>query len=103
MGDAEAESEHHLVSVYGSFLNADVLKAGHHGSSTSSTEQFVTTVSPDYVVVSVAKFNKFRHPSRAVIERFTRIGASVFRTDMEGAIILESDGTSIKKRHWRED
>ncbi|MHB1050827.1 MAG: DNA internalization-related competence protein ComEC/Rec2 [Bacteroidota bacterium] len=102
-GDAEAESEHHLISVYGDFLNADVLKAGHHGSSTSSTEDFVSIVAPDHAVVSVAKFNKFRHPSRTVIERLRRSGASVYRTDMEGAIILESDGTTVRKRQWRED
>jgi competence protein ComEC len=103
MGDAEAESERHLRSVYGDFLDADVLKAGHHGSSTSSTNDFVSAVSPDHAVVSVAKFNKFRHPSRSVLERLTHIGSSVYRTDMEGAIIFESDGTTIKRRHWREE
>jgi competence protein ComEC len=102
MGDAEAESEHHLVSVYGDFLKADVLKAGHHGSSTSSTQPLVTTVSPDLVVVSVAKFNKFKHPSAFVIDRFRQQGTSVLRTDVEGAIILESDGRAIRKRQWKE-
>lgn len=102
MGDAEAESEHHLVSVYGDFLKTDVLKAGHHGSSTSSTEHFVAVASPDHVIISVAAINKFRHPSPAVIDRFRNIGASVYRTDAEGAIIIESDGTTVRKRHWRE-
>ncbi|MEW5798031.1 MAG: DNA internalization-related competence protein ComEC/Rec2 [Bacteroidota bacterium] len=102
MGDAETESEEHLVHAYGDFLDSDVLKAGHHGSSTSSTEELAHKVSPDHVVVSVARFNKFKHPSKTVLERFVRNGAAVHRTDQTGAVIFESDGTSIKHTAWRE-
>lgn len=101
MGDAEVESEHHLQQVYGDFLDCDVLKAGHHGSSTSSTEELVASARPEYVVISVARFNKFKHPSRRVIERFTAAGAMVYRTDAAGAIMFESDGTTVKKVEWR--
>ncbi|MEW6062674.1 MAG: DNA internalization-related competence protein ComEC/Rec2, partial [Bacteroidota bacterium] len=101
MGDAEVESEHHLQQVYGDFLDCDVLKAGHHGSSTSSTEELVASARPEYVVISVARFNKFKHPSRRVIERFTAAGAMVYRTDAAGAIVFESDGTTVKKVEWR--
>ncbi|MDE3057935.1 MAG: DNA internalization-related competence protein ComEC/Rec2 [Bacteroidota bacterium] len=100
-GDAEARVERHLDSVYGDFLKSDVLKAGHHGSSTSSTEEFLSNVHPKQVVVSVGKFNKFHHPSRKVIERFEHMGADVHRTDEEGAVIFESDGFSVRQIKWK--
>ncbi len=56
---------------------------------------------PNDVVVSVAKFNKFRHPSKRVIQRFKTHGASVLRTDREGAIVFESDGRSLNRVVWR--
>jgi competence protein ComEC len=102
-GDAEIPVEEHLDSVYQSFLKSDVLKAGHHGSSTSSSEEFLTNVAPKEVIVSVGKFNKFRHPSRKVIQRFKDLGIKIHRTDEEGAIIFESDGTSISRVNWRKE
>jgi competence protein ComEC len=100
-GDAEADAEKQIVDVYGDFVKSDIVKAGHHGSSTSSSEQFVSSVMPNDVVVSVAKFNKFRHPSKRVIQRFKTHGASVLRTDREGAIVFESDGRSLNRVVWR--
>lgn len=102
-GDAEKESEEHLTRIYGDFLQSDVLKAGHHGSSTSSNELFVSAVQPKEVVLSVAKFNKFRHPSSRVIERFRSSGAFLHRTDEEGGIVFETDGQVIRKVSWREN
>jgi competence protein ComEC len=101
VGDAEKPVEHHLDAVYGSFLKSDVLKAGHHGSSTSSTDEFLANVHPSEVVVSVGKFNKFHHPSRRVIERFQQIGADIHRTDEEGAVIFESDGSTVRQVVWK--
>lgn len=100
-GDAEMEAEEHLVHTYRDFLDSDVLKAGHHGSSTSSTENFVSFVKPEEVIISVAKFNKFRHPSKRVIEQYKSFGASVYRTDVEGAVIFQSDGIKVIKLNWR--
>ncbi len=102
-GDAELPVEQHLDSVYQSFLKSDLLKAGHHGSSTSSSEEFLVCVAPKQVVVSVGKFNKFRHPSPKVIRRFKEMGICVHRTDEEGAIIFESDGRSISNVSWRKE
>lgn len=101
MGDAETESEHHMVSLYGDFLDSDVIKAGHHGSSTSSSDDLVSAVTPDHVVISVARFNKFKHPSRFVLDRYSVAGSMIHRTDTEGAIIFASDGTNITYRQWR--
>ncbi len=101
VGDAEVPVERHLDVVYGSFLRSDVLKAGHHGSSTSSSEEFLANVHPKEVVVSVGKFNKFHHPSRKVIQRFQQMGPEVHRTDAEGAIIFESDGFTVRHVVWK--
>ena len=102
-GDAEIPVEMHLDSVYASFLKSDLLKAGHHGSSTSSSAEFLSNVSPKEVIVSVGKFNKFRHPSPKVMRRFKELGIKIHRTDVEGAIIFESDGLSISRVNWRKD
>jgi competence protein ComEC len=102
-GDAEIPVEEQLNTVYASFLKSDILKAGHHGSITSSSEEFLANVQPKEVVVSVGKFNKFRHPSAKVLERFRNTGAHIHRTDDAGAIIFESDGHSIKHVNWRKD
>jgi competence protein ComEC len=89
--------------VYQSFLKSDVLKGGHHGSSTSSSAEFLANVAPKEVIVSVGKFNKFRHPSPKVIRRFKDLGIHIHRTDEEGAIIFESDGRSIFRVNWRKE
>lgn len=100
-GDAELEAEDHMVDSYGDFLRSDLLKAGHHGSSTSSSERFVSAVRPKHAVVSVAKFNKFRHPSKKVLRRFTEHGALIHRTDEKGAVMFESDGKELQMVGWR--
>jgi competence protein ComEC len=100
-GDAERESEAELVRLYGDFLRSDVLKAGHHGSATSSTEEYLAAVRPKRVVISVGRRNRFHHPSPAVIERLKASGSEVLRTDESGAIVLESDGRVWRTVAWR--
>jgi len=100
-GDAEEEAESEMVKIYGGFLRSTMLKAGHHGSITSSTQEFLDSVKPSHVVVSVGRNNKFRHPSPVVLDRFTAMGASVARTDEDGAIIFETDGLTLSQIEWR--
>ena len=100
-GDAEVEAEEKILARYGPFLDSDVLKAGHHGSITSSGEEFVSGVTPVSVLVSVGKNNKFKHPSPLVMERYRSKGVEVLRTDLEGAIVLESNGERFERVHWR--
>jgi competence protein ComEC len=95
-GDAEAPSEGAMAARFGSFLDADILKAGHHGSRTSSTGTFLRCVSPAWTVISAGEGNRFGHPSPEVLERLSRLGTSIHRTDLEGAGVFESDG-----RAWR--
>jgi competence protein ComEC len=101
VGDADRSAEERMLGSYGDLLRSTVLKVGHHGSSTSTSEGFVESVRPELAVVSVGAHNKFRHPSLAVIERLERSGARVCRTDEEGAIILETDGTMLETIPWR--
>lgn len=94
-GDVEASGELFIADNYKDFLNTDILKAGHHGSITSSTIPFILKNSPNIAVISCGRFNKFNHPSEIILDRFTRSGAEIFRTDNEGAVIIESDGYEI--------
>ena len=100
-GDAEADAEREMVRRYGSFLQSSLLKAGHHGSNTSSSSLFLQAVHPGYVAVSVGLHNKFRHPSQVVLRRFVDTGAAVARTDEDGAVIYETDGFTLRRIMWR--
>lgn len=100
-GDAEKDVEEDMVSVYGDFLHSTLLKVGHHGSNTSSSEGFLSAVSPAYAVISVGKNNKFHHPSPTVVQRFEEMKAIVYRTDEEGALIFETNGITLSRIDWR--
>jgi competence protein ComEC len=95
-GDAEEEAENAILGrVDQSKLKADVLKAGHHGSSTSSSEAFLSAVSPRYAVISCGKDNSYGHPHSETLERYAARGLVVYRTDKEGDVILQSDGETL--------
>jgi len=96
-GDAEVEVEQELLRE-GVDLSAQALKTGHHGSDTSSGEDFLAAVKPSIVVIEVGKDNDFGHPSPAVIKRLERAGVRIFRTDLDGTIILESNGNEIRQK-----
>lgn len=93
-GDMETEAEEDLIDS-GANLSADVLKAGHHGSDTSTGYRFLREVMPEYAVISVGEGNKYGHPSEEVLSRFRDAGAEVFRTDMQGHIVAKSDGKTV--------
>ncbi len=93
-GDIEAEAELFLVQTSRD-LQADVLKAPHHGSRTSSGDIFLGAVNPGAVVFSVQRNNRFGHPAPAVLDRYEAAGAGIFRTDHDGAITIRTDGQSL--------
>lgn len=95
-GDIEADGENMLLE--NGIPVIDVLKVAHHGSKTSSTEAFLTATSPRYAVISAGQRNRYGHPSPEVLERFTKIGTHLFRTDQHGAVTLtiSSKGISWK-------
>jgi competence protein ComEC len=93
-GDSPQEIEEYLVSI-GTSLQSDVLKAGHHGSKTSSAESFVSAVAPMYAIFSAGKDNSYGHPHREVVDRFTAHGVIQKNTADQGSIFSESDGKVI--------
>jgi len=97
-GDAEAEVEEELVTSKID-LAADLLKIGHHGSSSSTTLAFLEKVNPQYGVISVGKDNKYGHPTKFTLEKLNRTGVEVYRTDQLGTIIAISDGQKITFNH----
>lgn len=105
MGDAEGGEEGWLVARYGDSLRADVLKVGHHGSSTSSTASFLDAVRPDVALVSVGAGNSYRHPSQEVLQDLDERGVHLLRTDDDGTIVVSTDGTELEVRangtRWR--
>ncbi|MDO8561053.1 MAG: ComEC/Rec2 family competence protein [bacterium] len=94
MGDAEKSLERRLISL-GDDIKAEVLKAGHHGSKTSSFEEFLRAVSPEVVVISVGAKNRYGHPYQEVLDRFHKLGIKIFRTDMDGDVVFVSDGVQF--------
>ena len=101
VGDCEYPGEYYLASNFGRMLDSDVLKVGHHGSSTGSSSAFLNLVSPDISLVSAGLKNKFNHPSDRVINSLENINSKIYRTDREGAVLLQSDGKEIKKVNWK--
>ncbi len=93
-GDAE-EIEEQVILASGSNIQADVLKAGHHGSETSSSEDFVKAIKPKVVVISSGQGNSYGHPSPRTLKRLERLHIPVRRTDIEGTIHLMTDGYSL--------
>jgi competence protein ComEC len=91
MADAETLSEKELHGD----IRADVVKVGHHGSDSSSGQSFVDKVNARYAVISVGTDNIYKHPAKDVIERWESSGASVYRTDLNGTIVISSGGTDI--------
>ena len=94
-GDAEELSESEMLEHYGGQLQCDVLKAGHHGSRTSSSEEFLQAVHPNYVVISLGAGNDYGHPHVEALKRFADIGAQILRTDELGSIQIISDGVNL--------
>lgn len=94
-GDVEKNLEDYLVAIYGEKLKSDILKVGHHGSRTSSSETFLGFVSPKYAVISVGQKNTYGHPAKEVLDRLTSLGIQVFRTDQDGTMVFRSDGESF--------
>jgi competence protein ComEC len=92
-GDAEKEAENSMISSNHN-LDSDILKVAHHGSSSSSTSAFLQAVSPDVAVIEVGKGNDYGHPSSTTLKTLKNVGSAVYRTDLNGNIVVTTDGTS---------
>lgn len=92
MGDAGEDSEADLLNA-GMVPDCDVLKAGHHGSNTSSSQKFLDAVSPEYAVIMCGIDNKYNHPGQYTMKRLAALTQNIYRTDAQGTIVIESDGS----------
>lgn len=99
-GDAEREAESRMARRFGSFLASQLLKAGHHGSRTSSNHDFLNAVRPTQVAVSLGLRNRYGHPHPEATARLRATGAEVYFTSLKGAVRFESDGHSFTHRPW---
>jgi competence protein ComEC len=94
-GDSPNEIEEYLVSLSSTTLKSTVLKAGHHGSKTSSAEAFVTAVDPTYAIISAGKDNSYGHPHKEVTDRLKAHNVIQKNTADEGSIFSVSDGNQV--------
>lgn len=98
-GDAETENEKALTSN----ISANLLKVAHHGSDTSTSKVFLNKVNPEIAVVHVGKYNSYNHPHEEVLNRLNSKNITVLRTDINGTIIVKSDGETITYKGEKDD
>lgn len=92
-GDATENNEEDMLEKD---IQADVLKVGHHGSKTSTSEEFLEKVNPQYAVISLEKGNSYGHPHKETIEKLENKSIKIYRTDEDGTIVMKSDGKEIE-------
>ncbi|MBI4132060.1 MAG: MBL fold metallo-hydrolase [Candidatus Sungbacteria bacterium] len=97
MADAEAPLERELLAAGGG-LRADVLKVGHHGSKTSTSQAFLDRVQPRLAAISAGRQNRYGHPAQEVLDRLHAAGIAVFRTDGQGTVTFVSGGRGFAVR-----
>ncbi len=95
-GDSPIKTENILLKLDSKILDSDVLKAGHHGSRTSTSLAYAEAVSPTYAIISAGKDNSYGHPHKEVLDILTKVGAKILSTIDKGTIKFESDGESLK-------
>ncbi len=95
-GDAETKEEESMLARYQKDLKASVLKAGHHGSKTSSSNVFLRAVQPEAVLISCGAGNDYGHPHKEAMKRFRALKLKIFETDKNGTIRITSDGQSYQ-------
>ena len=98
-GDIGSEGERAILSRL-ERGRLTVLKAGHHGSATSSTQEFLSATQPAAVIFSAGRDNRFGHPHWTVLDRFEALGSAIFRTDQDGAVFVETDGDVVEVHGW---
>ena len=97
-GDAPMEIEDYLVRTYGRQLDSDVLKLGHHGSKTSTSDLWLDTITPQYAVVSAGIDNRYGHPHQDVMQKVFKRNIETSHTGTDGTVVFQSDGKTV----WRQ-
>lgn len=94
-GDSTAKIEEYLLSLDGEKLKSNILKAGHHGSRTSSSPNYVKKVSPDFVAISSGRENSYGHPHKEVVETLKTLNIKTYDTCNNGRLVFESEGKNF--------
>lgn len=94
-GDLENNGEERVLNAEFRSLRSTLLKVGHHGSSTSTSDEFLGAVSPKIAVISVGKHNRYHHPSSSTLQKLANAGVKTCRTDENGAIWVRTDGRTF--------
>lgn len=94
-GDAETDPCNDMLKSYKFELKSTVLKVGHHGSKTSTSKKFLSAVSPTYAVISCGEGNDYNHPHGTILKRLNEQDVKIYRTDLQGSIVMLTNGESI--------
>jgi beta-lactamase superfamily II metal-dependent hydrolase len=94
VGDSSSSVEGQMDIAFGSAMDIEILKVGHHGSSTSTSVSFLSQTTPAIAVIEVGAGNTFNHPTNQTLDRLSAAGAEVYRTDLNGTITITTDGTT---------
>ena len=94
MGDAEKISEEEILEN-GLNVQAQIIKIGHHGSNTSNSEKFISTINPQFALISAKRGNTYGHPNKPIMELLEEKKIEVYRTDETGTIVMKTDGINI--------
>ena len=93
MGDAGVKKEKDILDKY-NLTNIDILKVGHHGSKTSSSEEFINEINPKYSIISVGKNNRYGHPNKEAVNNLKN--SKIYRTDEDGSIMFKIKNNKLK-------
>jgi competence protein ComEC len=99
--DIEKESEQQLLEEHADKLPAALLVVPHHGSKTSSTDEFIAAVMPGYAVFTVGYRNRFGHPKQEIVQRYADSGSTLLRSDEDGAILVEMNAQGLQVERYR--
>jgi competence protein ComEC len=99
--DVEQKSEREMLASVPDKLRAQILLVPHHGSRTSSSPEFVARVNPDIALVAAGFRNRFGHPKEDVLDRYRALGTRIYRTDLDGALLIEMGGEGVKVQRYR--
>ncbi len=97
MGDASVEKEEDILRKY-NLKDIDFLKVGHHGSSTSSSKEFINSINPKYSLISVGKNNRYGHPKESVLDNLSK--SMIYRTDIDGSVEVKFSKTGYKIKNY---
>jgi competence protein ComEC len=99
-GDIESKAEHLYAKEYGNFLKSNILKSPHHGSNTSTSDDFLRFVNPKLCLISVGINNKFHHPSDETLNKLKNSKINILRSDLSSAVLLTTNGSGFREISW---